>query len=152
MQLLDLNEGKILELGKDFLYGGDFIVLNYDKDIFGDGITSDNIYCESFKRTPFSQSTHTKLIPILEKKRAELFGDRYVLIDDLNKFIVVEYIQLACGEPRRTLAKYFQYKNLLTHENMIYCEILNEVDLLEEFSLLLKGEPNKFEEFCELVK
>lgn len=173
-KLIDLNEGKILELGKDFLYGGEFIspikkpkpgqmsvsvagwirnslinfkdAIDFSKDERGIEDDFDEAYDELFddlyknlgknadlqfeelenpiklNKTPFSQSTHTKLIPILEKTGAELFGDRYVLFKD------------------RAIS--FDKKLMM----------FGLRDWFLEYSLLLKGEPNRFDEFCELVK
>jgi hypothetical protein len=80
-KLLDLKEGKILEWFDIRYLKGEIIF-----------IKTDNAYIR--EKTPLSQSTHTKLIPILEKTGAELFGDRYVLFnifedlttEDITKF------------------------------------------------------------------
>lgn len=214
LRLLDLNEGKILELGKDFLYGREFIAFFRNKTIFQH---------EVINKTPPSQSTHTKLIPFLEKTGAELFGDRYVLVDKDKAFIykdiysvkdlILNYCDkeenkyslylnydfccvLALFLQRRELREYalnpseknkvwfiqqfrvypffnlsFENKTIEEIDDILKKQQLNKdysknnvclyneikdnyisiVEFFQKYSLLLKGEPNKFDEFCKII-
>lgn len=136
MQLLDLNEGKILENAVIDI-NGEFItiagVLNCQpKD---SQFLQKQLGIGRQLKTPLFESTHTKLIPILEKTGAELFGDRYVLFKDKAKINTRQELPKEKGE---------------TFNKIRYGKILL-IEILKEYSLLLKGQPNKFEEFCELV-
>ncbi len=178
-KLLDLNEGKILELGKDFLYGGEeiYIKLTIQKDLKHNNQIFPKEYCiiqaNFFNKTPLSQSTHTKLIPILEKTGAELFGDRYVLFKEFQGRIKEDVwygefrdISLKTGDiiwyylPRYTQPQSCEagtyivnnYNNRKFNCNLELYVSKYIGNPIFEYTSLLKEEPNKFEEFCELVK
>ena len=119
-------KNKTLELGKDFLYGGNKVYFRY---FWSENLENNqNAFTYSFDKTPLSESTHTKLIPILEKTGAELFGDRFVLMDNTHK----------------TAKYHIKYKE--------YTTIIPFFDIIKEYSKLLAGENNQFEEFCEKIR
>lgn len=80
LKLLDLETGQFLELGKDWLYGGEYINISYKKPI-----TFDRLYCgsieykdvyEKYRKQPYSNEQIQKLC---ELTGAVCYGGRYIL-------------------------------------------------------------------------
>jgi|688.fasta_scaffold318833_1 hypothetical protein len=94
MKLLDLQTGKYLELGKDFLYGGGYITIC-------DGAM--DIACGQIKNQPnklnfiqeyfhvYKQSEPQEPLKTLcEKTGAVIYGGRYVLMDKMDGTVMQE--------------------------------------------------------------
>jgi hypothetical protein len=194
--LHDLKENKTLELGKDFLYGGGFIMIKV-RNICNYGQVG---YDKKFNKTPPSESTHTKLIPILEKTGAELFGDRFVLIpyfeykekiiragdiiqidfeyqgietnfyhsksskkysilfNSMDGFQYKTNRSINCDliEIRFLLKEFFPEEIIKSNSHIKEMKISDHKitidNIFQEYSKLLAGENNQFEEFCEKIR
>ena len=149
MKLLDLQTGKYLELGKDFYYGGDHIVVNkcnvgyqiYEaiqrKD--SERLSIDNKDC------PFAAEPPLELKEICEKVGAVVYGGRYVLFLDQemgsvynikNEYRGEEFIDYKCKN-----GDFSSGYNI--YNNVIITFLGNP---FEEYSKQLRNEPNKFDE------
>ena len=130
--LHDLQEGKIIPSHKVKIY------LNLQAiEILTGYYSSMTEVADYFNKTLLSLSTHTKLIPILEKTGAELFGDRFVLFDKSKK---LQFKVSWEGHSYNSSFTITKYKETLLSE------------ILQEYSKLLAGENNQFLEFCSYIK
>lgn len=159
MKLLDLKTGKYPKLGRDWLYGGNFIVTNNLPS--GGGSDFDKHY-ESEPQEP--------LKTLCKKTGTVVYGKRYVLLQFSNNKTVGDIIK---HNPKRTqfdqLPKIYHtnkevnevlYKHDILCEEMGYsseyvdpdyhCEITGNI--FGEYSKQLRNEPNNFEESLELIK
>ena len=109
MKLLDLETGKYLELGKDWLYGGEDIIVN--KCSIGYKIYEAIQHKDSEKffmydeDCPFTDELQEPLKTFSEVMGAVMYGDRYVLFElmecgDYNS-IFEEYSKSLRGEENK---------------------------------------------------
>ena len=171
IKLLDLQTGKYLELGQDWLYGGEYIrMLKYDnRYIPDDHIISEpqeplKTLCEKTGAVIFFGAKWCS------DNLGKVYGGRYVLLQFANNKTVGDVIK---HNPKRTQ---FDQLPKMYHTNKEVCEILSKdvvlceemgysseyVDpdyhskiignIFEEYSKQLRNEPNKFEELMELIK
>ena len=175
MKLLDLQEGKYLELGeRGFFYGGDtitcppiksFIIKGTDRcfDIYADDIDMYDIRKLNNANTDNDvNSGSARIFEITFKSNNQKFvGVPVSNIDDrFNRL----FYKTEPQEPLKTLCEKTgavvyggRYVLFISNERdsynnwcgdlMISCE-----ELFEEYSKQLRNEPNKFEELTELIK
>jgi hypothetical protein len=174
MKLLDLQTGKYLELGKDWLYGGEYIVINTCKIGYSVYEAIQHKDSEKFfkydKDCLFTDELNEPLKTLCEKTGAVVYGGRYVLI----KTITQNGVCVKDGDILQN-TKYCQYGKILLNttlhclpeefKEMIFykvkiegnkcdvdmdCKVIGNI--FEEYSKQLRNEPNKFKELMELIK
>ena len=173
MKLLDLQTGKYLELGKDWLYGGKWIILmSCHRKHY---TTIDEYFIESnsinITNTRWLKSEPQGILKTLcDETGAVVYGDRYVLLNFSNNKTVGDVIK---HNPKCTQ---FDQLPKMYHTNKEIYEILTKACVLceemgysseyvdpnyhceitgnhfEEYSKQLRKEENKFEELMEKIK
>ena len=168
MKLYDLQEGKYLELGEDWLYGGEFIIVNICKIGYSIYEAIQHKDSEKFfmydEDCPFTDEPQEPLKTICKNTGAVVYGGRYVLFEnkecgniycEKNKWGTVYYLNkdiysfIPCPEfnlendKKQTVARFFSLDNC--QDNVIG-------NIFEEYSKQLRNEPNKFKELIKLVK
>lgn len=91
MKLLDLQTGKYLELGKDWLYGGEYIVINTCKIGYSVYEAIQHKDSEKFfkydKDCLFTDELNEPLKTLCEKTGAVVYGGRYVLLNEIDVWV-----------------------------------------------------------------
>jgi hypothetical protein len=157
MKLLDLQTGKYLELGKEWLYGGKWIILmSCHRKHY---TTIDEYFIESnsinITNTRWLKTEpQGKLKTLCDKTGAVVYGDRYVLLSDYRSgcgyysgdvFLIEDRFYSIAGH-------YFLYKGTFNQDQLgdwVHTFVCN---LFEEYSKQLRKEENKFDELMEKLK
>lgn len=174
MRLLDLQTGQYLPLGKNWLYGEDWIVLtsfiplyNRVQDAwFIEANEGSNITNARYLISELPQPLKT----LCERVGAVVYGERYVLLHFSHNKTVGDIVK---HNPKRTQ---FDQLPKMYHTNKEVNEVLCKHDVLceemgyssqyvdpdyhckitgnifEEYSKQLRNEPNQFEELMKLIK
>lgn len=171
MKLLDLEIGKYLELGKYWLYGGNYIIIYPQTYIFS----------KDFDIVSLSEPQEP-LKTLCEKTGAVVYGERYVLLNgfkvpESNKYdkdhyfigdvasVCVnaydkadEYRLMILASCESVLLRWYEIHKFKKQGH--FC-ITSEIDtdysdwfenIFEEYSKQLRNEPNKFDELKEHFK
>ncbi len=181
MKLLDLQTGKYLELGKDWGYFGEFILLNLGSAIeltikeWGSVSYGDNAYgWHGYIGQAIKQPHADPIVnDIAEKVGAVIYGGRYVLLsseqdtsihDDNHCYKNGDVVRSGHGHGYVAICTasthYSYHQNVLDIPNFQdSCEagfLWSKYEILgnifEEYSKQLRNEPNKFDELNELLK
>ena len=171
MKLLDLQTGKYLELGKDWLCGGKCVHLFTEEiegfkeqepinDAIHNGFYADCMYLKACDQDQPQEPLKT----LCEQTGAVVYGDRYVLFEnkecgniycEKNKWGTVYYLNkdiysfIPCPEfnpendKKATVQMFFSLNKC--EDNLIS-------NLFEEYSKSLRGEENGLNKLMELIK
>jgi hypothetical protein len=175
MKLLDLETGKYLELGEDWLYGGEYIV---KKD---EGVNT-NIYLairEGFDTQHFISEPPQPIKTLCEKTGAVVYGGRYVLMNEIDVWVYNNDLQpkkIKTGDVIKEQTSYLDRKYTVINVSDFFLDTTEGIktthklgkktfskydffaieknfgNIFEEYSKQLRNEPNKFEELMKLIK
>jgi len=168
MKLLDLQTGKYLELGEEgFFYGGKCIILmdTLKKEIEEsfiiaiqnklEGIKYDT---QSYKYTysPHKSEPQGILKTLCDKTGAVIYGDRYVLIEDLGFYDEFDEVQNESAKTGDIFCSYESVVLFLSNGKLkdvgCKCYLAGFYNLFEEYSKQLHNEENKFDKLMEKLK
>ena len=166
MKLLDLQTGKYLELGKEWLYGGNRIIIY--PQTFYEALKKSHIFSKGFDIVSLSEPQEP-LKTLCEKTGAVIYGGRYVLLSSEQDTSIHDdnhcykngdvvrggYVAICTAETH-----YSYHQNVLDIPNFQdSCEagfLWSKYEILgnifEEYSKQLRNEPNKFDELKEHFK
>jgi hypothetical protein len=153
MKLLDSQTGKYLELGEDWLYGGEDIIVN--KCSIGYKIYEAIQHKDSEKffmydeDCPFTDELQEPLKTLCENTGAVVYGGRYVLLESEGCGNVYSVENKRCGDSFYDIV---DNEGLFRETHYNNDEITSIGNIFEEYSKQLRNEPNKFEELLELIK
>lgn len=157
MKLLDLQTGKYLEFGRNFLYGGNYITLIelQKKYLFGTTPTQQQISPTHFPAYPSLQFTEIinkykcnisepqePLKTLCEKTGAVVYGDRYVLLATKSGQVVEKYgfntrgyrdLPEYCVNYQKTTILYITPESDLTEDIAVSTEIIKTYALDREY-------------------
>jgi hypothetical protein len=175
MKLLDLETGKYLELGEDWLYGGEYIV---KKD---EGVNT-NIYLairEGFDTQHFISEPPQPIKTFCEKTGAVVYGGRYVLMNEIDVWVYNNDLQpkkIKTGDVIKEQTSYLDRKYTVINVSDFFLDTTEGIktthklgkktfskydffaieknfgNIFEEYSKQLRNELNKFEELMKLIK
>lgn len=167
-KLLDLQTGKYLELGKDWGYFGKFILLNLGSAIelnikeWGSVSYGDNAYGWHGYIGQEIKQPHTDPIinEIADRLGAVIYGGRYVLLTSDDSWYYANNVRKLGDMIKFNCAMQSCFVRIISKDGIDFDTnkfVATPVEyylgnIFEECSKQLRNEPNKFEEFKQLIK
>lgn len=175
MKLLDLETGKYLKIGKNWLYGREFILLNLGSSIecnikeWGSVSYGDNAYGWHGFIGQEMEKPHVNPIinKLSEKVGAVIYGGRYVLLNEIpNKYEEVftgDVIMPELNQSRYSgcymdwkcfIADFYSFEENIYYaagHHISYWRFYIDCNIFEEFAKKEQGLENKFDKLLELI-